>query len=127
MKAVVSQGPRQITVEERPDTRIQSPADAIIQLTATNIGGKIVGHENTGVVAEVGAAVERIRVGDRASVPFNIAYLRVPYADFNLAVHGAGPVGRATRSSRSSTRPTAAAPTAASRRSATGRTTRPAR
>src|SRR5690348_8477570 len=73
MKAVAEQGPRQITVEERPDTRIQSPTDAIIQLTATDIGGKILGHENTGVVAEVGAAVERIRVGDRVSVPFNIA------------------------------------------------------
>ncbi|GAA5167950.1 glutathione-independent formaldehyde dehydrogenase [Amycolatopsis dongchuanensis] len=35
--------------------------------------GKILGHENMGVVAEAGSAVGRIEAGGRVSVPFNIA------------------------------------------------------
>jgi threonine dehydrogenase-like Zn-dependent dehydrogenase len=34
--------------------------------------GRILGHENLGVVIEVGAAVDRIKVGDRVCLPFNI-------------------------------------------------------
>ena len=33
----------------------------------------MLGHENMGVVEEVGAGVDRIKTGDRVSVPFNIA------------------------------------------------------
>jgi glutathione-independent formaldehyde dehydrogenase len=88
MKAVVYRGPRRVTVEEVPDPSIQSPNDAIVRITTTNIcgsdlhmyegrtsveQGKILGHENMGVVEAVGDAVNRIRVGDRVSVPFNIA------------------------------------------------------
>lgn len=88
MKAVVYEGPRDMRVEEVEDPRIESPLDAIIRLTTTNICGSdlhpyegrspmepgtVVGHENTGVVVEVGSAVNRISVGDRVSVPFNIA------------------------------------------------------
>jgi glutathione-independent formaldehyde dehydrogenase len=35
--------------------------------------GMVIGHENMGIVEEVGAGVERIKVGDRVSVPFNLA------------------------------------------------------
>ncbi|HEX4432448.1 MAG TPA: glutathione-independent formaldehyde dehydrogenase [Frankiaceae bacterium] len=71
-----------------PDAAIESPLDAVIRLTTTNIcgsdlhmyegrtaveEGKVLGHENMGIVEEVGAAVDRITVGDRVSVPFNIA------------------------------------------------------
>ncbi len=35
--------------------------------------GKIFGHENMGIVEAVGAGVERVKVGDRVSVPFNVA------------------------------------------------------
>ena len=35
--------------------------------------GKILGHENLGAVIEVGEAVDRIKVGDRVCIPFNIA------------------------------------------------------
>lgn len=88
MKAVVYRGPRTVAVEEVADPRIEAPTDAIIRITTTNICGsdlhmyegrtnievgKILGHENMGIVAEVGSAVGRIRVGDRVSVPFNIA------------------------------------------------------
>ncbi|MFB9235400.1 glutathione-independent formaldehyde dehydrogenase [Plantactinospora siamensis] len=88
MRAVVYAGPRSVEVREVPDPRIEKPTDAIIKITTTNIcgsdlhmyegraavdEGKVLGHENMGVVQEVGPAVDRIRVGDRVSVPFNIA------------------------------------------------------
>jgi glutathione-independent formaldehyde dehydrogenase len=88
MRAVVYQGPREVAVKEVPDPRIEQPTDAIVRITTTNIcgsdlhmyegrtsveDGKILGHENMGIVEEVGSAVGRVRVGDRVSVPFNIA------------------------------------------------------
>jgi glutathione-independent formaldehyde dehydrogenase len=88
MRAVVYRGPHQVEVTEVPDARIQEPTDAVVRITTTNIcgsdlhmyegrtsveEGKVLGHENMGVVEEVGPAVTRIRVGDRVSVPFNIA------------------------------------------------------
>lgn len=35
--------------------------------------GKVLGHENMGVVEAIGSAVSQYKVGDRVSVPFNIA------------------------------------------------------
>jgi glutathione-independent formaldehyde dehydrogenase len=88
MKAVVYRGPRRVEVTEVPDPTIQAPTDALVRITTTNIcgsdlhmyegrsaveEGKVLGHENLGVVEAVGDAVGRIKVGDRVSVPFNIA------------------------------------------------------
>jgi glutathione-independent formaldehyde dehydrogenase len=88
MKAVVFRGPYSITLEERPDPGIRDPLDAIVRITTTNICGSdlhmyegrapveegtVLGHENMGIVEEVGPGVERIKVGDRVSVPFNVA------------------------------------------------------
>jgi glutathione-independent formaldehyde dehydrogenase len=33
----------------------------------------VLGHENMGVVEAVGPGVERVQIGDRVSVPFNLA------------------------------------------------------
>ncbi len=88
MKAVVYQGPYQVAVEDVPQPRIEAPGDALVRITTTNIcgsdlhmyegrtsveKGKILGHENMGIVEETGPGVTRVRPGDRVSVPFNIA------------------------------------------------------
>jgi glutathione-independent formaldehyde dehydrogenase len=88
MKAVVYRGPYSVAVEDVPDPKIEQPRDAIVRITTTNIcgsdlhmyegrtsveAGKVLGHENMGVVEEVGPAVTAIKAGDRVSVPFNIS------------------------------------------------------
>ncbi|MCU4184339.1 glutathione-independent formaldehyde dehydrogenase [Acidiferrimicrobium sp. IK] len=88
MKAVVYRGPFKVALEEVADPKIQEPTDAIVRITTTNIcgsdlhmyegrtsveEGKVLGHENMGIVEEVGAGVRTVKVGDRVSVPFNIA------------------------------------------------------
>ncbi|WP_433874525.1 glutathione-independent formaldehyde dehydrogenase [Sinomonas atrocyanea] len=87
MKAVVFKAPRELAVEEVDDPRIEEPLDAVIRITTANICGSdlhpyegraaldpgmVLGHENMGIVEEVGPAVNRIKVGDRVSVPFNL-------------------------------------------------------
>ena len=75
MKAVVYHGPRQVSVDEVPDARVERPTDALVKITATNIcgsdlhmyegrtdfeEGSIFGHENVGEVVEVGTAVDKL-------------------------------------------------------------------
>lgn len=88
MKAVVYKGPRDIVVNQVPDAKIEKPTDVLVKITTTNIcgsdlhmyegrtdveTGKILGHENMGVVIDAGSAVERVKVGDRVCMPFNIS------------------------------------------------------
>lgn len=88
MKGLVYQGPFSVSVEDVPDARIEAPTDAVVRITTTNIcgsdlhmyegrtdvePGKVLGHENMGIVESVGDAVGNIKVGDRVSLPFNIA------------------------------------------------------
>ena len=88
MKAIVYRGPYDVAVEDVKEPAIETPLDAVIRITTTNIcgsdlhmfegrtdveDGTVLGHENMGIVEEVGDAVDRIKVGDRVSVPFNIA------------------------------------------------------
>ncbi|WP_031465738.1 glutathione-independent formaldehyde dehydrogenase [Sciscionella sediminilitoris] len=88
MKALVYNGPRDVTVSEVPDARIERPNDVLVKITATNIcgsdlhmyegrtdfdKGRIFGHENLGEVIEVGGGVDKIKVGDMVSVPFNVS------------------------------------------------------
>lgn len=87
MKAVVYQGPKDVRVMDMPDAKIERPTDVLVKITATNIcgsdlhmyegrtnmeTGRILGHENMGEVVEAGNAVDRIKVGDRVCLPFNI-------------------------------------------------------
>jgi glutathione-independent formaldehyde dehydrogenase len=88
MKAVVYHGPRQVSVDEVPDARIEKPTDVLVRITSTNIcgsdlhmyegrtdfePGQIFGHENVGEVIEIGNAVEKVQVGDMVSAPFNVS------------------------------------------------------
>ena len=87
MRALIYKGPRDVRVEDVPDATIERPTDVLVKITTTNIcgsdlhmyegrtnvePGKILGHENLGVVIEVGKAVDRIKVGDKVCLPFNI-------------------------------------------------------
>jgi threonine dehydrogenase-like Zn-dependent dehydrogenase len=88
MRALVYHGPRQVSVDDVPDAAIEEPTDVLVRITTTNIcgsdlhmyegrtgveQGKILGHENMGEVVDVGSAVQRVKVGDVVSLPFNIA------------------------------------------------------
>ena len=72
MRAVVYNGPKDVSVDEVADATIEAPTDAIVKITATNIcgsdlhmyegrtsvePGKVIGHENLGEVVEVGPGV----------------------------------------------------------------------
>ncbi len=87
MQALVYNGARDVEVKDVPDARIERPTDVLVRVTATNIcgsdlhmyegrtdleSGRVLGHENLGVVAEIGGGVEKVRVGDRVCLPFNI-------------------------------------------------------
>lgn len=87
MRAVVWKKPHTVAVEHVEDPKIVEPTDAILRLTTAGIcgsdlhmyegrapvqPGEVFGHENLGVIEEVGAAVRGLRKGDRAVLPFNI-------------------------------------------------------
>lgn len=82
-------GPYRVRIESKPMPSIEHPRDAIVRVTRSCICGSDLhlyhglvpdtrvgmtfGHEFTGVVEQVGSAVENLAVGDRVLVPFNIA------------------------------------------------------
>ena len=87
MKALVYEGPRNVVVKDMPDARIEQPTDVVVKITTTNIcgsdlhmyegrtnmeTGRILGHENLGMVVEAGPGVVHVKVGDRVCLPFNI-------------------------------------------------------
>jgi len=88
MKALIYNGAFDVSVQDVPDATIEQPTDAVVRITTTNIcgsdlhmyegrtdmeTGRVLGHENMGIVEAVGAGVDRLKVGDRVSLPFNIA------------------------------------------------------
>jgi len=88
MRAVTWQGPRNMSVEQVPDPKLELPTDAIIRVTTTGLcgsdlhlyeplspfmtAGDVVGHEPMGIVEEVGADVTNLSPGDRVVIPFNV-------------------------------------------------------
>jgi glutathione-independent formaldehyde dehydrogenase len=88
MRAIVYDGPKQVSVKDIPDARIERPTDVLVRITTTNIcgsdlhmyegrtdfePGRAFGHENLGEVIEVGAGVDKVKVGERVVLPFNVA------------------------------------------------------
>jgi threonine dehydrogenase-like Zn-dependent dehydrogenase len=89
MRALCWHGHGDVRVDTVPDPLIQANSDVIIKITSTAIcgsdlhlldgymptieSGDILGHEPMGIVVEVGAAVTRLKKGDRVVVPFTIA------------------------------------------------------
>ena len=87
MKAVVYKGKQKVVVEDVPDPKIEGPSDAIIRISSAAICGSdlhmyeersaaepgtVFGHENMGIVEEVGPGIMSIKKGDRVVLPFNI-------------------------------------------------------
>ena len=88
MKAVVYKGPFKVAVEDVEDPRIEHPNDVVVRITSSAICGSdlhmyegrtaaepgiVFGHENLGIVKQVGDAVTSISAGDRVVMPFNVA------------------------------------------------------
>ncbi|MDR7300251.1 glutathione-independent formaldehyde dehydrogenase [Haloactinomyces albus] len=88
MRALVYRGPYDVAVEEVDDPRIEAPTDALVRITTTAIcgsdlhmyegrtdaeSGLVFGHENMGIVEEIGSGVTSTRRGDRVVLPFNVA------------------------------------------------------
>lgn len=88
MKAVHYEGPFKVSVKEIPRPKLEHPDDAIIKVTTTCIcgsdlhmyqgrtaaeSGLVFGHENMGIVEELGEGVTLLKKGDRIVLPFNVA------------------------------------------------------
>lgn len=115
MKAVVYKGPFEVAVEDVDDPVIQDPTDVIVKITSTAICGSDLhmyegrtdakpgitfGHENMGIVEEVGSGVTTVKVGDRVVMPFNVACgfcdnCRAGNSAFCLTVNEPGKAGGA--------------------------------
>ncbi len=89
MRALVWHGKEDVRYDTVADPKIENDGDVILKITATAIcgsdlhlydayqptmeDGDILGHEPMGEVVEVGRGVTKLKVGDRAVVPFVIA------------------------------------------------------
>jgi threonine dehydrogenase-like Zn-dependent dehydrogenase len=88
MRAVVYDKPFTVTIREVEKPKILHPDDIIVKITTTCICGSdlhmyegrtaaqsgiVFGHENLGIVDEVGTGVTVLKKGDRVVLPFNVA------------------------------------------------------
>lgn len=88
MRAVVYKKPFEVAVEQVSDPRIEHPNDVLVRITSTAVCGSdlhmyegrtaaepgiVFGHENLGIVEEVGRGVTSITQGQRVVMPFNVA------------------------------------------------------
>nr|WP_245755585.1 glutathione-independent formaldehyde dehydrogenase [Actinopolyspora alba] len=88
MKAVVYQEPFSVEISEVADPRIEHPNDVLVRVTSTAICGSdlhmyegrtaaepgiVFGHENMGIIEDIGSGVTSLLRGDRVVMPFNVA------------------------------------------------------
>ncbi|MFD3454282.1 glutathione-independent formaldehyde dehydrogenase [Streptomyces sp. NPDC058691] len=88
MKAVVYKAPFEVAVEEVEKPRVQHPNDVVVRVTSTAICGSdlhmyegrtaaeagiVFGHENMGIIEDLGQGVTSLKKGDRVVMPFNVA------------------------------------------------------
>ncbi len=85
MKALVYHGPGHIAWEEKPLPAIQQMTDVIVKISKTTLcgtdltilkggvpsvtPGRVIGHEATGYITEIGPAVTDFKVGDHVLIP----------------------------------------------------------
>ncbi len=93
MRAAIFNGPKDITVGERPDPVIEEPTDAIVRVVLACVCGSEVwyyrgesphavgsiGHEFIGIVEDVGADVRSVGVGDLVVAPFIFSDMSCPH------------------------------------------------
>jgi len=84
MRAAIFNGPRDVTVGERPDPAISEPTDALVRVTLACVCGSdlwyyrgesahepgAIGHEFIGIVEATGSAVTTVTEGDLVIAPF---------------------------------------------------------
>ncbi|KAL5514327.1 hypothetical protein ACEPAG_2415 [Sanghuangporus baumii] len=88
MRAVVWKKAFQVVLQDVPKPEILHPDDIIVKVTTAGICGSdlhiyegrtvaegdiVFGHENLGIVHEVGAGVTLLKRGDRVVMPFNVS------------------------------------------------------
>ncbi|WP_276497132.1 zinc-dependent alcohol dehydrogenase [Pontibacter litorisediminis] len=100
MKAMNYRGPKRVRIDDKPMPEILHPEDAIVRVLRSCICGSDLhlyngnvpdtrvgstfGHEFVGVVEEIGPDVQKLKVGDKVIVPFNIACGRCAFCKQEL-------------------------------------------
>ncbi|KOS17153.1 putative zinc-type alcohol dehydrogenase-like protein [Escovopsis weberi] len=88
MKAVVFDGPRKVSIQDRPVPQLQDDTDVLVKVTAAALCGSelhvyrghqasetgfVMGHEFVGTVVAAGRAVKNLSVGDKIVAPFTVS------------------------------------------------------
>src|SRR5581483_2257316 len=93
VRAAIFNGPKDITVGERPDPIVQEPTDAVVRVTLACVCGSdlwyyrglsphsvgSIGHEFIGTVEDVGAEVTGVEPGDFVVAPFIFSDMSCPH------------------------------------------------
>jgi threonine dehydrogenase-like Zn-dependent dehydrogenase len=98
MRAAIFEGPRSITVGDRPDASIVEPTDAVVRVVLACVCGSDlwyyrgetpfepgpIGHEFIGVVEEVGGEVGNVAKGDLVIAPFAYSDGTCPHCRYGI-------------------------------------------
>jgi len=102
MKALVFHNPKNVSVDNVEDPRIEENTDVILKVTSTAICGSdlhifngfipqpksmVLGHEFMGIVEEIGSGITNLKVGDRVVVPFPVSCGTCHFCNMNLPTH----------------------------------------